>query len=283
MPERTWANISAQESAVELDYASFCVRDRRVRRSPVDSVYLYIRSTVVLGTDVALGSNPALGRLLLLGFVSSIDDYFRRILSGVVEVCPLARRRASDKPVSFGALDYYEKEQAALALFENTTFASLKELKNQTANIAGINIDSASVGEAISKYEKLCHMRHAATHAGGLLNSRNARELGITVTGVAHEVLLSEAKLQTAASVCYSAVRAYNRWLFQGLIQSWIDQQVLSGKWATDKSLLESLFGLFHSKEDGVGPPSAYHVFLGIRAGVLAAAASKSSQRSARL
>ena len=88
----------------------------------------------------------------------------------------------------------------------------------------------------------LCHMRHATTHAGGVLSSRNARELGLASTSQLHGVEVGFAELQDALSVCYSAVRVYNRWLFRQVIGQWIGKNVLTGVWADDGESLTPLF-----------------------------------------
>jgi hypothetical protein len=254
-----WAEISSTEDAVVLDATSFCCTLPATTASPIDAVYRYIQSTIVLGQPAALAASPVLGRLLLLGFVSSVDDYFRRVLAGVVTVCPLARKNVSEQQVQFGALDYYDSSQGALALFEHTSFASLADIKKQTNNVAGVDLArNESVKTAIEAFEKLCHMRHASVHASGVLNSRNARALGLQ--GL-HGVDIDFTALQTAARVCYSAVRAYNRWLFRAILEQWLGARVLTGVWGTDRQRFSALYSLFHSQDDDVAPRPAYNAF----------------------
>ena len=239
MPEPRWTEISASEATVLLTPADFCCPHAGQLDSPIDGVYLNIQSLVVLGAQPALDANPVLGRLLLLGFVSSVDDYFRRVLSRLVSICPLARPRVSDRQVPFGAMDYYDPSQTGLALFENVSFSSVKDVANHTKSVAGLHFpEKSSVAIALERFEHLCHMRHAATHAGGALNSRNARELGLASGGTVHQVILNENRLQTAAGVCYSAVRAYNRWLYRGVVEQWIGTNLLSADWSLDRQLL---------------------------------------------
>jgi hypothetical protein len=270
--EPRWAQICASEAAVQFDTQACCVAYNPPAQSPIDGVYSYIASTIILGPQVVLDTNPALARLLLLGFVSSVDDYFRRVIAGVVSICPYTRERVSDKPVAFGAIDYYESAQQGLSLFENMSFASLRDVRTQTQNVLGWNISSPSLVAAIKKYELLCHMRHAATHAGGGLSSRNARELGMKSSGVAHQVVLNEGALQAAAAICTSVVRAYNRAAYRSILEAWIGNGLLVANWEADSRYLKPLYELFRSRDDDVAPKSAYRSFVSIRPAVLAAA-----------
>lgn len=275
LTEPRWAQICLPEAAVPFDAQGCCVAYRPPAQSPIDGVYSYIASTIVLGPQAVLDTNPALGRLLLLGFVSSVDDYFRRIMAGVVSICPYARERVSDKMVAFGAIDYYEMAQQGLSLFENTSFASFKDVKSQTQNVLGWTISSSSLVTAIQKYEVLCHMRHAATHAGGGLSSRNARELGMKSSGVAHQVVLNYGDLQAAAAICTSVVRAYNRSGYRYILEAWIGNGLLVADWREDSKYLTPLYELFRSREDAVAPKSAYRTFVSIRPAILAAAVAQ--------
>lgn len=275
MNEPRWAQICAPEAAVPFDPQACCVAYTPPAQSPIDGVYAYIASTVILGPQPALENNPALARLLLLGFVSSVDDYFRRIMAGVVSICPYARERVSDKAVAFGVIDYYEVSQQGLSLFENTSFASLKDVKSQTQSVLGWSITSQSLIRAIEKYEALCHMRHAATHAGGGLSSRNARELGMKSSGKAHQVLLNGVDLQAAAAICTSVVRAYNRAAYRAILEGWIGQGLLVAEWSQDARYLRPLYELFRSRDDDVAPRSAYRSFVSIRPAIVAAAAAQ--------
>lgn len=275
MAEPRWAQICTPEAAVPFDAQACCVAYRPPAQSPIDGVYSYIASTVILGPQVVLDTNPALARLLLLGFVSSVDDYFRRVMAGVVSICPYTRERVSDKLVAFGAIDYYELAQQGLSLFENTSFASLKDVRTQTQNVFGWSISSPSLVTAIQKYEALCHMRHAATHAGGGLSSRNARELGMKSSGVAHQVVLNERDLQAAAAICTSVVRAYNRAAYRSILEAWIGNGLLVADWEEDSKFLKPLYDLFRSRDDDVAPKSAYRSFVSIRPTVLAAAVAQ--------
>lgn len=276
MTEPRWARICKPEAAISFDPKACCVAYTPPAQSPIDGVYAYIASTVILGKQLVLKDNPALARLLLLGFVSSVDDYFRRLMAGVVSICPYARERVSDKPVAFGVIDYYEVAQQGLSLFENTSFASLKDVKNQTQNVLGWNITSSSLIEAIEKYEMLCHMRHAATHAGGGLSSRNARELGMKSSGKAHQVVLNEVDLQSAAAICTSVVRAYNRAAYRAILEGWIGRGLLVADWGHDAKYLSPLYDLFRSRDDDIAPRSAYRSFVSIRPAVVAAAVAQS-------
>ena len=91
MAGERWIEVCSPEVAVQIDVSDFCSPIDRSVVSPIDAAYEYFRSAVVLGPPALVAESPALGRLLLLGLVSAVDDYFRRVLAGLIAVCPLAR------------------------------------------------------------------------------------------------------------------------------------------------------------------------------------------------
>ncbi len=225
-------------------------------------VYEYVEATIVLGEPAQLSAHPALGRLLVLGFVSAVDDYFRRVLAGVVHICPNARRRVADRTIPFGAFDYYDAADSALALFEFQSFASVKDVRSATRFVVGSDLpEVGSLGEALNKYEWLCHIRHATTHAGGRLSSRSARALGSETPSSAQSVTVDFDGVHTAAAITYSAVRAYNAWLYNAVLDDWIKRENLVGTWTVDRALVTPLFNLCRSRHDAVAPATSYNAW----------------------
>jgi hypothetical protein len=271
MTDPRWKSLSAPEEAVPFTPADFCENFVPSATSPIDVVYGYIQGAILLGTQQQLETNAALGRLLLLGFVSSVDSYFRHVLAGTVECCPFARARVADKMVPFGAISYYDPDQTAVALFENSSFASIDEIKKATQSTAGASIpNDGSLHEALRKYEALCHLRHATTHAGGSLTPRLARAVGIDAD---RSICVRHVKfddVQTAARIAFSAVRAYNRWLYAAVIDQWLARKLLVANWETDSLSFTPLYELFRSRQDGIAPATAYHAWVSMRPAVRA-------------
>ncbi len=271
-----WAEVCAREQAVRFDAKGLCCEHTRTKSSPIDDFYQHLSLLVQAGKQEALAANEALGRVLLLGLVSGTELYFRSLLAELINVCPIARSAAKKQPVPLGAVDYYGKE-VGFGLLENVSISTSGEIKRQTTRIAGIEIPNrSSVAEAVAEFEKLCELRHAATHARGHLGHHNVRELGIESTGKPLALNISFAGLQDAAAICQNLVRAYNRFLFRRTIERWISEGSFTGVWKKDGKNFSRLFHLFHSAQDAAGPLSANSAYASLRP-VLAKAMAKAA------
>jgi hypothetical protein len=268
-----WAGICSVEATVVLDAAPLCIPHDAPDDSPVDDFYEYVAAVLPLGTEQALETTAAFGRILLLGLVAGVELYFRTVLSGIVRVCPLARTQASDHPVSLAAIDYYGSDDIGLGLLENISFATAGEIAKQTERLAGIKWErTSSLGVAIAEFEKLGHLRHAAVHARGNLSPRNVRELRLS-SGKRVALRLRLADLHLAAAVCQNVVRAYNRLVFRRLVERWIGEKVLFGDWKRDGERFSRLFSLFHSVRDRAGSDIAYNAYRALRPTLIRTAA----------
>lgn len=264
-----WETVSNPPEPVVLDLSSCCQPVRPIG-SAIDGFYSTTSQTLTLGTPDLLRENVTLGRLLVLGLVTGVENYFRTVLLGVTSICPLSRDAISDQMIALGAVDYYGAEQAALGLFEGISFASEAEIKKRTKQILGLTFsDTDSLGVALSNYERICHMRHASVHSQGVLNRGNARALGIPRRDVPLHLVIDLAHLHLAAKACVSAVRAYNDFAYKGILQRWITHKILVGAWDIDKKYFGPLYELFYSAIDNPCPKNVYHAYRPFQANVL--------------
>lgn len=250
-----WVIVCAPEKSTPLDAGRFCITSRDDQLCPIDDFISYLQLVIPLGEPKALDDNEVLGRVLLLGIVSGTEKYFRSLLSRLIVCCPISRQAAADQMLSLHALDYYGVGQIGLGLLENTSFAGSGEIAKATKKLTGIEWkEQDSVNEAISAFEALSHLRHAAIHARGELGPRNAKALRIIPKG-RQSLIVKFAELQHAADICLNAVRAYNRYMFQRVVERWIGQKRLTGDWKKDRSEYGKLLALFGSAEVGCSGP----------------------------
>jgi hypothetical protein len=268
MTDPSWCVVCAPESAIQVGVGHLCKELKPAKQSPIDDYYEYVEHVLTLGQEEDLKNSSTLGRLVLLGLVSGVETYFRAILAELLRQCPLARRCAADQMIPFGAVSHYGPDSVALALFDTGSLAGADEVVQRTRKLLGLDIpkDSPSLLAALSEYDKICHLRHAAVHARGNLARRNlmALEIGATSKQLALEVSL--AGLHEAGAACHSVVRAYNRFTYRRTVERWIGNDLLSGSWQLDKSSFQPLFDLFRSKRDAVGPARAYDAYRGLPA-----------------
>ncbi|MFX0594014.1 hypothetical protein [Melissospora conviva] len=274
MSSSTWDDINGAPEPVLLDAAKCCV-PASATGSPIDDFYETTAHILTLGDPDSLRSSPTLGRLLILGLVTGTEAYFRAILLGVMTTCPLIRESIADQQIPFGSVEFYGVKNMALGLLEGVSFASGAEIKKRTRSLTGITwADNTSLGVAVETFDRVCHMRHAAVHAQGVLNRGNARALGLATTAGPLHVVIDMANLHLAAKACNSMVRAYNLFLYKSILQRWMASSLLTGTWQKDKKHFGGLFDLFCSRTDGIAPSTPYAAYRAFRPSIVRRLAS---------
>lgn len=260
MSEPRWAQVCEPETYSIVSAEDYCGPFTEPAQSPIDDYYTYVQDLMKLGDKSALSKSETLGRLLLLGLVTGVERYFRSTLAGAIRICPICRHHAGDQLVSFGAVDFYGPRALEWALFDSSSLAGADEIRGRTRKLLDIDLpkNGSSIEGALSEFDKLCHLRHAAVHSRGRLGRGNAAALGLGNSGSNTSVQLTLETLHAAATTCHSTVRAYNKLVFRKMVERWIAEDQLSGRWKTDKEKFSDLFALFHSKLDQAGPPNAY-------------------------
>jgi hypothetical protein len=262
-----WLEVNAPEQALSLALDDCCTHlPAQSTLSPIDGYYESARHILTLGTPDALAESATLGRLLLLGLVGNVEVYLRSVISGVIRICPLAKAAASVHPIPYGAIAYYGVEGPEEGLFESISLADPRQIRSRSEKLLGVAVPSSgSLAAALDEFGRVCELRHAAIHQHGALNSANVATLGFSTAGGMRHVELTVTGLHSVASVCQSVVRAYNRFVFEKVVERWCSTSTLSGGWSRDKELFEPLFRLMRSREDGVAPATGYLAFLNLR------------------
>jgi hypothetical protein len=135
-----------------------------------------------------------------------------------------------------------------------------------TKAILGLELKGeSSVDSALENFGLACQIRHAATHSRGHLGEQNARVLELE-SDTLQVLNLDTIGFQQLLAICHNAVRAYNRYVFEGIVQRWIDKGVLRGSWPHDKTSWTNLFCVAYSVVDSPGTRVAYHAWRQIKA-----------------
>lgn len=79
-----WPKVCSSEEALALDCGKFCAPAAKATESPIDEYYAYARKVITIGTQDALEANDVLGRVLILGLVSGVEQFFRSVLARTI-------------------------------------------------------------------------------------------------------------------------------------------------------------------------------------------------------
>jgi hypothetical protein len=211
--------------------------------------------------------NPSLAEDLLLACTSAVENYFRAVLTRLMNVCPVSQVSSRTQMISLLAARSYDPVDLGLAVLDGGSLADGKEIKRKTQALLGIQIPSNSdLDAALQEFDKVCHLRHAAVHSRGVLGSRSQAELGLQSDGGPLRLALNFAQLQLVAAVCESAVRSYNRYIFRSIVERWIGSGHISGDWTLDGPHYGQVFDVCYCRVDDpkgqIDPRGSYRAFL---------------------
>ncbi|MBZ9674083.1 hypothetical protein [Mesorhizobium sp. ES1-3] len=220
--------------------------------APIDMYRVSISQILTYSTPERLRDNDFIGRLLVIGIVSSAEAYFRAVLSFCIEICPLARSNAARKTVNLGGLLWHGQVGFSRSAFEHASFASKNELVSVTKEYIGFKMEDTVFLALLEQYEVVCQLRHGIVHGDGLLPGKNAVQLDIQRYDGPIRITIGYGELQDIASVVSTLVMTFNREIFVLMCKRWAIDWRQRADW--EPRLAYKMFGYiwktFHSKED---------------------------------
>ncbi|SDC19568.1 hypothetical protein SAMN05216345_101882 [Cupriavidus sp. YR651] len=216
-------------------------------KSPIEDYFKYTQGLIARFVRPEFSGDVETLSLLLLGIVSAAEFYFRTILVRSLDICPLARKQAERIQIPLGSLGYYGTKTAALGLsiFEHKSLAGANEVKNELQRLVGVDIkNNSSVAAALSGFDTLCELRHAAIHARGYIGSKGASDLGVSMDAL-RKISFSQSAVFDLTKLSHNAVRSFNRYVFKSMLERWISESQFTGHWRSDKAKFKKLFDLF--------------------------------------
>lgn len=211
--------------------------------------------------------SPEFGRLLLLGYVSAIESFFRTVLRSIINTDAKAQSDAHSYVVPYGAVLYHNKNTVAEALLEGYSFASEKDVKAALTKFLDTT-PTEGIKTMLIEYEKICHLRHCCVHRFGKLGTQNGIALGLEQHSTALEKPLSldKKKLEDIASWLMSFAKAMNNYMFLTLLErSLSDKNPYKIKWSwfysKDRAKFEKLYKLFKTSKDSNPSPEAKELY----------------------
>jgi hypothetical protein len=211
---------------------------------------------------------PEFSRLLLLGYVSAVEGYFRSVISAIINTDQKAQVDAHSYLVPFGAVLYQNKKSLAEALLEGISFASEEAIRKSFNKFLAVEKLPDNLKTLLLEFEKICHMRHCCAHRFGKLGTQNGIALGLELHSQALEKPLALGKdaLADIASWLMSFVKAINNFMFQVLLDRSCSEKNpyrIAWKWMYSRDCIKfrRFYDLFASKMDGVPSPDADELY----------------------
>jgi hypothetical protein len=218
--------------------------------NPITEYFRAADSLVRKITDSTYAADAEMLGLLLLGVVSAAEFYFRSVLGVAVTVCPLCCRNNDMLQVPIGSFEFYSGSgySHALGAFEHESFADAKRIRTECKKLTGFDLnDDSSANKAIQDFEILCELRHCLIHARGFIGLKTCKALGVEQRSL-QKILVGKKEIFELLKLSHNAVRAFNRFLAESILNRWIDQDLLSGGWKTDKKIFSAVIREFWIK-----------------------------------
>lgn len=242
-------------------------------RSPIDVAFDALLVVTQLAANSAADWRTQHGLILSSSAVSAAEDYFRSILTDVVKICPCCAERVQPLETRMEFVFTGSVADAVRGMLDSESFSSRSKVMTWTKKIGGVDLKSViSVEVLLTEFERICHIRHAAVHAGGYVSTRGAKALG--VPSGSWISFGSPAAIHEIVGVIAATVRAYNQILFESILNEWLNAGLLLGDWSSDGATFTALWRAFRSEGDiassraaGSAPlrHTAYLAFLVVR------------------
>jgi hypothetical protein len=227
-------------------YVNATTRDES---APLDVFYAASQEILKVGTPAFLQQHPAMGPLLLVGIVSTTENYFRDLYSRIIQLCPRARSASADQALKLGSVLWHGSSDVERGAFEHISFASADNILSTTKKFIDYTF---KLTKPIEEFDKVCELRHGIVHSNGMLAGKNAIKLQVPSRGSPLRIVVGFAELQEAAAICTGLVVSVNRDLFVELARRWANEWPRATGWNGDKSraTFKRLWGTFHSAID---------------------------------
>lgn len=262
------------------DAAFLTMRHESGYRSPIDVAFDSLLLVTQLAVNSAQGWRTQHGLILSSSAVSAAEDYFRSILTEVVTLCPRCGERVKQLETRMEFVFSGSVSDAVRGMLDSESFSSRPNVMTWSKRIAGVDLKNVrSLEVALDEFERICHIRHAAVHAGGYISSRGAAALG--VPSGSWISFGSPAAIHEIVGVIAATLRAYNQVLFESVLTEWLIAGTLLGDWSADGDTFTALWRAFRSEGDiassraaGSDPlrNTAYLAFLAVRSAFAARA-----------
>lgn len=210
-------------------------------------------------TPTPIRVRPELSALVVLGYMSAVESYFRAVLRHLILIDDHVHALVAPMSVSFGAARSHKSEQLPEALTEHVSFASDVKVTEILRTMLGIKGNLPSdVDAGLRNFQKICEIRHCCVHRFGKLGSKTAIALGLED----HREFLETPFAPTASDLqniglsLLTFVNTINNFIFKCIIERIPDpgpqtdlqyRWSWNGTWESDGEKFEGYYRVFSS------------------------------------
>lgn len=222
--------------------------------SPIDRFYLSTQELLRISTPEFIENNSPLWPLILVGFVSATENYFREIFSQLLHICPIAKNKSTEKKINIASALWYGRNFVARGAFEDYSFASASTITKTCSDYLGHNLKCAKKEDSIFiEFDKICELRHCIVHCNSIIGGKNAIKLGLrNDNDNTVKVSIDYSKLQECGLICTTLVTSVNTELFELIVRRWATEWPRLPSWDPKDEfiLFKKIWKLFYSHID---------------------------------
>ncbi len=266
MSNHATLTLHLSEEVVTVNVDGILTNLRSLRNNPITDYFEITAGLAGKLTNSAYEEDTEVLGLLLLGAVSAAEFYFRSVLGVALDVCPICKRHAQMLQVPIGAFEFFANSgySHALGSFEHQSLADAKRIRSECERFTGFDLSKdPSANKAINDFDLLCELRHCLVHARGVAGLKTCRALNSERDSL-QWLRVGKVEALEFLKLSHNAVRAFNRFLANSILNRWVDKGLLTGRWKSDKVAFSRVVKAFWIRgEDKYGsiPWNAYRPF----------------------
>lgn len=240
-------------------------------RSPIDNyfektdnlnkLFTYHDLTVVSNPPTSNFSIDTLHNLILLGYVSAVESFFRELIRKLIIVDEHSSKHCEKHDLKYGAALLHTKKLMPEALLENVSFASSTNIASSLKNFLDIKsiFNNSNIKDATEKFQDICQLRHILIHRYGKLGIENLIKLRNHPIEACLEkpLQLDAIKLYQINVICNNLILEFNQFIFDTTIERTakpLANCIWEWDFRKDKKKFIEYFSIFHSTSNP--PPS---------------------------
>ncbi|HEL3255152.1 TPA: hypothetical protein UMF52_000418 [Stenotrophomonas maltophilia] len=219
-----------------------------------------------------------LGMLLILGYVSAVEGFFRALIRRILMIDPYSQLHCETYTLTYAAARHQRQSLLPEALLEEVVFSGKKQVITNIQKFLNWGLaGNRPFEELLTRYNAVCELRHCCVHRFGKLGTKNAVELGLESHKKYLEkpLLLTRANMESIVDLLFVLVKSLNNEAFRFVLNRAATSKLkgaeavgLGWTWnkARDKKLYSAYYAIFASQRDATPSPPMEEMYERYRA-----------------